>query len=135
MVTFDATSREVCTARREVTSTPLQALVLLNDPQFLEASRVLADRLMRKHGDRWEAALDEAWLALTGRSPDATEGDVVRRLYREQLDYFQESPDAAKQFLQIGELSTADSMSRTKLAALTVVANALMNYDEFVVQR
>ena len=135
MLTFDATSREVCTARREVTSTPLQALVLLNDPQFLEASRALAERLMRKHGDRWEAALDEAWLALTGRSPDATEGGVVRRLYREQLEYFQESPDAAEQFLRIGEHPTAESISQAELAALTVVANALMNFDEFVVKR
>jgi hypothetical protein len=88
MLTFDATTREVCTAKRETTSTPLQALVLLNDPQFLEASRVLAEQLVASHPDTPQQRAHTAFRRLTGRTPDAREADVLDRLFQEQRSFF-----------------------------------------------
>ena len=80
MLTFDATSREVCTAKRETTSTPLQALILLNDPQYLEAARVLAEQVVRS-ADRRKTRGPQAFRCATGRAPDAREREVLRQLY------------------------------------------------------
>jgi hypothetical protein len=88
MVVFDAPSREVCTARREATTTPLQALVLLNDPQFVEAARVLAEALLQG-SDNLEERISHACRALIGREPSAQETGVFRHLYEEQLEYFE----------------------------------------------
>ena len=89
MLTFDAMSREVCTARRDVTATPLQALVLLNDPQFVEAARVLAEQRAETFSESTRAARNrEAFRALIGRQPDETEARILARLFAEQRDLF-----------------------------------------------
>jgi hypothetical protein len=93
MLTFDAMSREVCTARREATSTPLQSLVLLNDPQFVEAARVLAEQVLKRYPDDRAARNREAFRSLIGRSPDATESGILARLFTEQRDLFANRPD------------------------------------------
>src|SRR4030095_16047141 len=84
MVTFGALSREVCTAKRDVTTTPLQSLVLLNDPQFVEAARRLAEHAWQGFPDDGTARNRLAFRALVGRSPDAVEASILQRLFREE---------------------------------------------------
>ncbi|MBL9134991.1 MAG: DUF1553 domain-containing protein [Verrucomicrobiales bacterium] len=135
MLTFDATSREVCTAKRETTTTPLQSLVLLNDPQFLEAARTLAERLLMDHPKDPAVRCREAFRRLTGRPPDDREIAVLDRLYREQSDYFRANPEAAMQYLGIGERPRNETLPPFDLAATAVLASAVMNHDEFVMKR
>ncbi len=135
MLTFDATSREVCIAKREITSTPLQSLVLMNDPQFIEAARILAQRLLLKHKGNGEACLPDALLGLIGREPTAAETNLLNSLLNGQLQVYTQDPDATKKVLSIGEKPVAEGVSEPDLAALTMVINTLMNYDEFVMKR
>jgi hypothetical protein len=135
MITFDAVSREVCTARREPTATPLQALVLLNDPQFIEAARKVAERTLRPFPDDVAARIRTASVALLGRGPDETEQRILMRLYEEQHKHFDVRPDDAERLVTVGEAPVDETMSRVDLAAMTMVATALMNFDEFIVLR
>jgi hypothetical protein len=135
MLAFDAMSREVCTAKRESTTTPLQSLVLLNDPQFVEAARVLAERLLKAFPADEAARYREALVALTGRSPDSTEAGILARLFIEQRRLFEANEDDAVRLLAIGESRGDPSLPRAELAAMTSVVSAMMNVDEFVVVR
>ena len=135
MVIFDAPTREVCTARRETTATPLQALVLLNDPQFVEAGRVMAERLLHESGADGTAWVSRGFRLATGRQPKPEELAIVQRLYHEQLQIFQANPAAAAQYVKIGERSPDSSAPPAQLAAAAFVANTLMNLDEFSVER
>ncbi|MCW5557647.1 MAG: DUF1553 domain-containing protein, partial [Verrucomicrobiae bacterium] len=135
MVSFDAGSREVCTANREITATPLQSLVLLNDPQFVEAARVLAERLLRESA----ASDDERWARgferVLGRLPTDRERDILRKLYAEQRDLYRADPAAAERLIKTGEQPPDTSLPVPELAAGTLVVSALMNHDEFVMKR
>jgi hypothetical protein len=111
MLTFDATTREVCTAKRETTSTPLQALVLLNDPQFLEAARVLAEQLVAAHPDAPRLRAHAAFRRLTGRTPDPQETEILERLFQEQRSYFQANPDAASRYVRVGSKPRRDDLA------------------------
>jgi hypothetical protein len=135
MLTFDAVTREVCTANRETTSTPLQALVLLNDPQFLEAARVLAQRLLEKYPSQPEARAQEACLALLGRLPDDQEKAVFRRLFAEQKAFYVGDTTAAEGLLSIGESKWNPALPLPRFAATMMVVSAVMNLDEFVMER
>jgi hypothetical protein len=135
MLTFDAVSREVCTAKREATSTPLQALVLLNDPQFVEAARVLAGRLLVRLPSDAPARHRAAFRRLTGREPDAEEAAVLLQLFREQRVIFARSPADAAAFLSTGASAWDRALPRADFAATTAVVSAIMNLDEFVVLR
>jgi len=135
MLTFDATTREVCTARREVTTTPLQALVLLDDPQFIEAARALGEKLLREFPNDADARIRGAVRSLTGRLPDATEMDVLRRLFQEQKDFYANTPGAADKILATGESKWDQTLPRSDFAATTMLVNAVMNCDDFVVER
>jgi hypothetical protein len=135
MVTFDAVSREVCTARRDVTATPLQSLVLLNDPQFVEAARVLAAQLLTRFGNDEAARHREAFRALIGRAPDETESGILARLFAEQRDLFARNRGEAAKLLAVGEATSDETLPRAEFAAMTTVVNAIMNFDEFVVVR
>jgi hypothetical protein len=135
MITFDAGSREVCTARREPTATPLQALVLLNDPQFVEAARKVAETTMRRFPDDVRARIRMASVALLGRAPDDEETRILMRLFEEQQSLFAAQPSDAAKLLAVGESSAPDALPRIELAATTMVATALMNFDEFIVLR
>ncbi len=97
MLTFDALSREVCTAKRETTTTPLQALVLLNDPQFMEAARVLGERLLKEYPKNVDARTREAFRALTGRLPDEKELAVLRQLFDEQRNFYAKESGGCRQ--------------------------------------
>ena len=132
LTSFDAPSREVCTARRETTTTPLQALVLLNDPQFIEAARVLAERLVRERGPDLDARIVAAFRVLTGRRPEVREREILRRLYQEQLAYFTSHPGADEKYLATGEHTRDRALPAAEVAATAVLVSALMNHEEFV---
>jgi len=135
MVTFGAMSREVCTAKRDVTTTPLQSLVLLNDPQFVEAARVLAEHAWQRFPADGPARNRLAFRALVGRSPDTSEAAILERLFREEDAEFSSHPDAAAKLLAVGESQRDPALPAAELAAMTTVVSAIMNFDEFVVLR
>lgn len=135
MVTFDATSRETCTARRERTATPLQALVLLNDPQFIEAARVLAEKLIQQHPESVDNRLNTAFRLLTSRASTDKEANILRRLYQDQQARFSASPADAIAMLTVGDSPRNDKLNAADHAATTVVIQAVMNFDECVTKR
>jgi cytochrome c553 len=135
MISFDAAGREVCSAKRERTATPLQSLVLLNDPQFVEAARCFAERSMRENPGLAEQCLQPIFRALTCRPPTAAEADVLERFLREQLAVFRSHPDDAQALLAVGESTRDASLDPATHAALTVVAVTLLSFDECVHKR
>ena len=134
MLTFDAVSREVCTAKRESTSTPLQALVLVNDPQFVEAARVLAQRLWRHAPADAALRVEMAFRLATGRRPEPREREILEQAYEEQRALFGENPEEARQYLGTGEAPVLADVPVDELAATAVLASTLMNLDEFVMK-
>lgn len=132
---FDVPKRVVCIARRDTTNTPLHALVLLNGPQFVEASRVLAEKLHQECEGKREAMIEQAFLRLVSREPDAKEREILSRLYDEQLAYYGKHPDQAAALLGIGEKKRDEKLSAIDISAATNLINALMNYDGCMVKR
>ncbi len=135
MTTFDAMSREVCTAKREVTTTPLQSLVLLNDPQFVEAARELAQHALQRFPADGAARTRLAFVALIGRAPDDAESRILGRMFDEQRALFAAHQDDAKKLLAVGESTPDAAVAPVDLGAMTMVVSAMMNFDEFVVVR
>ena len=135
MITFDAMSREVCAARRDVTTTPLQSLVLLNDPQFVEAARRVAERSLVRFPADAAARNRLVFRNLIGRLPDETEAAILARLFDEQRALFAARADDAARLLAVGDAVADRGLDRVDLAALTMVASAVMNFDEFVMVR
>jgi hypothetical protein len=129
MMIFDAPTREVCTVRRQATSTPLQPLVLLNDPQFVEAARGLGERMLREGGPELENRLMLAFRWATSRAPDARELDVLRELYLGQLAIFEKEPESARKYLHVGERRPPENLDAVELATAAVTANAILNLD------
>jgi len=129
MTAFDAPNREICVAQRSRTNTPMQALVLLNDVTFVEAAKVLADDLLRKHGDAVDRAMAESFLRIVSRPIHAEELAMLETLYRQELTKFTENDRAAKQLLGEGEKLVQVS---PELAAMTVVCHTILNLDEAV---
>jgi hypothetical protein len=129
MTTFDAPSRESCIARRERTNTPLQALLLLNDPQYLEASRVLAQHTLKAQGDDAERL---AWLfrQATSRLPREAERRELQAALTELRGEFKATPAAAKKLLSGGETPVDASIAPEELAAWTLLASTVLNLDE-----
>ncbi|MBK1880622.1 DUF1553 domain-containing protein [Pelagicoccus mobilis] len=135
MVAFDASKRDVCTVKREATSSPLQPLVTLNAPQFVEASRVLGEKLLQKHGKDRKGLINEAFLSLTSRQPDKKELSILSSLYKTQLAEFSENPDEAAALLEVGHAPLNVNLNTTEHAAATIVINAVMNLNESLIQR
>jgi len=128
---LNAPSREVSCVRRDRTNTPLQALVTLNDPLFVEASRQLAARALREaKAATFEARLDAISLRLLGRTLAAPERSVVRRTLDQALATYQRQPDVARQLLAVGESPVDGQQPAAELAAWTLVASQVMNLDE-----
>ena len=132
---FDAAGRETCSVKRTSTNTPLQALVLLNDPQFIEPSRALAEVVLRDHPDDTNARITAAFLRLAGRQPDSRELDLLSQLLTQQLDVFKAKPDSAKAFLKIGEKTTDAAINPAILAANTVLCQTILNLDAVIWNR
>ena len=135
MVAFDAPRRAVCTAKRERTDSPLQALILLNGIQYVEAARVLGELLHRDTSGDPAQMVDMASLRCLSRHPDAKEQEILVQLYGEQLKHFEANPTEADQLIRIGQKPPDPSISAAKIAAATVLAQALLNHDECVVKR
>ena len=129
--TFDAPDRQVCTVRRARTTTPLQALVLMNDPTYVEASRKLAERMMASAADD-AGRIAHAFRLATGRLPRAAETDVLTRLYRSQLATYRADTGAADRLLGVGDSPRAAGFDSAELGAWTVVASAILNLDETI---
>ena len=132
MNTFDAPSRESCIVRRERTNTPLQALLLMNDPQFVEAARTLAERALKEGGATPEQRLTFLFRVTTARRPDANELSELLAAYREHLACFHRDEAKAKQLISVGELKADASLNPSGLAAWTMIANLLLNLDEVI---
>ena len=125
--------RNSCRTRREKTNTPLQALVLLNDPQFVEAARVLAERCFREGGESAEDRLGYAFRLSTSRRATPGELKVLLAEYRERLNEFRDNPDAANAYIAGGGASPADSgITPQQLAAYAAVVSLILNLDESI---
>ena len=129
MLAFDAPSREECTAERSRSNIPQQALVLLNDPIFVEAARVFGERIMRS-GDDTDSRLTWAIHTAMTREPRAEELRVLRSLYQEQLERYAASPEDARALLQVGRADQPAAKDVGELAAWSQVARAILNAYE-----
>ncbi len=158
MLNFDAAERHTCSVRRQKTSTPLQALVMLNDPQFVEAARVLAQKSIEfkvqsvkgnvefkvqnveSKNSQYAAfdphhAIEFIFTSLISRPPKANEVKVLVQLYQEEWADFKKNPKRTNELLSVGEYGVAKNLDKSQLAAMTIVASAVMNFDEFVIKR
>jgi hypothetical protein len=135
MLAFDAVTREVCTVSRGRTNTPLQALVLLNDEQFVEAARALATSVSQQHATVHDQ-IREAFLRLTGRQPDNEELQLLAELHDEQRKLFEEKgADESAKFIGLGESKPDAMVDHVELAALTVTCQAILNLDAAIYER
>jgi hypothetical protein len=127
---FDGPTREVCVVRRERTNTPLQALVMMNDPQFVEAARVLAEHAMRVSAASVTGAIDFMTARVLSRPFTPAERDIVRSSYDDFLGHYKAQPDAAAKLLSVGASQADRSLPAPELASLTMVANQIFSLDE-----
>ncbi len=132
MTIFDAPTREKCTIRRGVTNTPLQALVLLNDPQFVEASRFLAERILKEGGETTETKIEFLMRTVTSRKPNEKAVRLLTSIFKKELGVFQAHPDKAKSLLEIGEKPRDQKLNAAEHAAWTVISSMILNLDESV---
>ena len=130
MSTLDAPSRESCMVRRERTNTPLQALLLMNDVQFVEAARKMAERVMRDGGSTPADRVRFAFRLATSRHPDNDERDVFLQLYRANLNRYKRNTQAAAELLSVGEAKRDEALDSAELAAWTIISNLILNLDE-----
>lgn len=131
--TFDAPNREVCTSQRSRTTTPLQSLVLMNDPVYVEAARALGERVLKNCKDRpLQDQLTYAFRLTLARKPKSEELGILERLYKDQLENYKTKPEAAKSLLKVGESPIPSELDESALAAWTALANVLLNLDETI---
>ncbi|TWT84409.1 Planctomycete cytochrome C [Planctomycetes bacterium CA13] len=132
MMTLNTPTRAVCRMRREITDTPLQALVLLNGPQFIEASRVMAAELLSQYGESPFEVTRDAFLRLTSREPTKQESEILVEMYQQQYQAFAKTPKLATEYLNNGDASVKSDAAPSHLAAAAVLVNSIMNLDECV---
>ena len=132
LVAFDAPDRETCTVRRNRTNTPLQALILMNDPTYVEAARVLAERVMKEASPAVDERISLAFRLATARQPTVAEVAILRRILEAQQAENQSDPESASLLLKVGESSFDESLDRQQLAAWTTVTSSILNLDETI---
>jgi hypothetical protein len=135
MLIFDAPFRETCTVRRSRTTTPLQALNLLNDPTYVEAARFLAQRMIRDGGDTPESRIRHGFCLVTGRYPSRDELKVLTNGWRRMEHSFRADHDGAKKLMAIGETKADPAFAPQELAAYSIVASTLLNLDETITKQ
>jgi hypothetical protein len=127
---FNAPNREHCTVVRERTNTPLQALVTLNDPQYIEAACQLAQRAMKEAGPAYENRLSYITLRLLARELSSDEATIVKRSLDKLAAHYAAHESEAKQLIDVGETPPDTALPPTELAAWTMLVNQVMNLDE-----
>ena len=132
MMSFDATTRELCTVRTTRTNTPLQALTLMNEVSFIEAARCVAERAMREGGRTPAQRAEWAFRAVAARGPKSVELAVLLNGFRDHLAAFRSDRQAAKELANAGDSKPNASLDVAELAAWTAIANLLLNLDEVV---
>ena len=132
LMAFDAPSRETCVARRSRTNTPLQALVLMNDEQYVEASRRLAARMLTEGGSTAVDQLTFGFRLCTARRPNEKELSVLQRIHAAHVAHYQSNAEAAGKLLAIGASARAAALDATQHAAMTMMANLILNLDETI---
>ena len=130
MLIFDADPRGICNVKRQSTNTPLQALVLLNDTQFVIASRALARRMIKNGGNTSNLRIEYAFRWATSRKPAVKEMEILQDLFLFEKNEFSEHPDRAEAFMNNYEKESADHVKIEELAAYAVVASAIINLSE-----
>jgi hypothetical protein len=133
MATFDASERSSCLSRRQKTNTPLQSLVLLNDPTYIEASKVMGES-MSKETDP-DIAITKTYRKLTGRYPTVKELDLLKALHKKELDKFRMNPEKTKGWLSAGLYKVNAQLDKPLVAANAVVASTIMNSDATITKR
>ena len=129
MLIFDANDRTICRVKRKTTNTPLQALVLLNDPHYVESARVLSEKIMNQNLSITKQ-LHLAARYTIGRTLNAQELDKMTQLYNKQVNYFKADSNKLKDFLNVGYQRVKEDTPKLECAALAIVINTLMNTDE-----
>jgi hypothetical protein len=132
MLLFDAPTREYCLVRRPRTNTPLQALALLNDPQFVEASHAFAQRILLEGGPTTKSRIAFAFRAATGRVPGDDEVEVVQETLLKQMAEYRANPAQAKQVLSVGTFRSQPTLDPSEVAAWTTIASMILNLDETI---
>ena len=130
--TFDAPDREKCAARRTLTNTPLQALVLLNDPTYVEAARALAERMLAHGAKDPGSRISFGFRLATARKPDAREVRILKDIERQEFAQYRRDKDAAAKLLHVGESPVDPKLDTGELAAWTTVASMILNLDETI---
>jgi hypothetical protein len=126
---FDAPTREACTVRRSTTNTPLQALATMNDPQFFEASRAFAERIIGTT-DSDEERLALAFSLCTGRTPLSSELQILQRILNQERAEYLAKPENALKLLTVGESKRNEALDASEHAAWTVLCSLILNLDE-----
>jgi hypothetical protein len=132
LMAFDAPTREECVAERPRSNTPQQALALLNDPTYVEAARVFAERIVREGGKSFEQRLGWAYARALSREPRAEEVKILTDLARKHRDEYQKDPRAAHQLLSVGMAPAPGKLDSAELAAWTSVARAILSLPELI---
>ncbi len=135
MVTFDASKGDVCTVKRPNTNTPLQALVLMTDPQYVEAARIMAERMRKEGGDDLRAQITYGFRLATGRRPKPAEVDLLVQLYQDEYRKFDADLPSADSLLAVGDYPPDPTLNRSETAALAMVASLMINHDEAYTKR
>ena len=130
--TFDAPDREVCMVEREITVTPLQAFVTLNEETYVEAARNFAQRILREGGESDRDRINYAYKVALARMPDEKEAGVLKGVYGDMLTTYQQDEEAAQQLLTVGESERPENVDAIQLAAWTGVASVILNLDETI---
>lgn len=130
--TFDAPSRETCTVQRPRTSTPLQSLVMMNDPVYVEAARALATRALQEAGPALREQIVHAFRLTLARPPQPREVRLLEQTFHQQHQTFSRDPKSAEELLGVGESPRPKNLEVAKLAAMTSVANVLLNLNETI---
>ncbi len=132
MVVFDVPSRENCNVRRERTNTPLQALTLMNDPQYVEAARQLAERVLTNHDGSVGERIAQMYTFAFGTTPVEKHKEILERSYQKFHSSFIEGRSNAQAFIQVGDSAPRSGHDPIELASYTMVANQIMNLDSFI---
>ena len=135
MMIFDTGTRDVCAARRQTTNTLLQPLVMLNDPQFVEAARKLGERIQVHGGETDEARANWAFREVIGKPPTSEQLPLLVNLISEQREFFKSKSSDAEALLKIGDSPADPALNPTESATFAMLAQALLNLDAFIMER